>query len=94
MIHRRFVAPTKQCASTGEMRQLKIDSLDQNQLHSIEKIQNRLYLTLLNVKSFKFKFARLIGLTEEGRCGGASNAKGVRLHRPVDASPPALVPCP
>jgi hypothetical protein len=36
--------------STGEMRQLKIDSLDQNRLQPIEKIQNLLHLTLLNVK--------------------------------------------
>jgi hypothetical protein len=32
----------KQCASTGETRQLKIDSLDQNPVQSIEKIQNLL----------------------------------------------------
>jgi hypothetical protein len=49
-----FVAPTKQCASTGEMRQLEIDSLDQNRLQLIEKIQNLLPLTLLNVKYFGF----------------------------------------
>jgi hypothetical protein len=33
----------KQCASTGEMRRLKIDSLDQNLVQSIEKIQNLLH---------------------------------------------------
>jgi hypothetical protein len=36
-------APAKQCASTGEMRRLKIklkiDSLDQNRLQSIEEIE-------------------------------------------------------
>jgi hypothetical protein len=44
------IQPYEQRASTGEMRQLKIDSLDQNQLQPIEKIQNLLHLTLLNVK--------------------------------------------
>jgi hypothetical protein len=36
----------KKCASTGEMHQLKIDSLDQNPVQSIEKIQNLLHLGL------------------------------------------------
>jgi hypothetical protein len=39
--------PAKQCASTEQMRQLKID-IDQNRLQSIEKIQN----LLLHFNSF------------------------------------------
>jgi hypothetical protein len=44
--------------SAREMRQLKnqlkIVSLDQNRLQSIEKIENLLHSSLLNVKYFRF----------------------------------------